>query len=274
MTGIEDLTAPKLVDELTLLASKAAAAIMRLRGAALAARRKSDLSPVTDADEAAESVILEGLSDILPGIPVLSEEASARGLPPQPGPVFILVDPLDGTRELLAGRDEFTVNLAIVADGRPVTGVIAAPALDLVWRGARGRFAQRLLLAPGTAPGAARECRAIRPRVKPAADLRIMVSRSHADAATESFVAQWPGAQRIACGSSLKFCRLAEGSADLYPRLGPTCEWDVAAGDALLTAAGGAVRSPDGVPLPYGRAERSFRIPAFIAWGDPAQAVR
>lgn len=266
-------TATKLLDELTLLVSQAAAAILQIRGPALAAREKADRSPVTNADEAAEAILLEGLARILPGIAVVSEEAAARGASPTPANVFVLVDPLDGTREMLAGRDEFTVNVAIVRDGRPTTGVIAAPALDLVWRGIVGSGAERLQLKPGAAPEMARERRAIRSRAKPSGGLRAVVSRSHGDAATENWLAQWPGAERIACGSSLKFCRLAEGSADVYPRLGPTSEWDIAAGDALLTAAGGVVLTPQGAALDYGHAERNFRIPAFIAWGDPAGVI-
>jgi 3'(2'), 5'-bisphosphate nucleotidase len=268
--GTTDFTESTLLDELALIVSRAGAAIMQARRSTLAARRKPDLSPVTKADDDAEEIILEGLSRILPGVAVVSEEAFPRGVPPRLGHAFVLVDPLDGTRELLAGRDEFTVNLAIVSAGRPALGVIAAPALNMMWRAHVAQAAERLYLPPGAAPEAAREREIIRTRSWPAHGVRALVSRSHLDPATEKFVAQWPDAERIACGSSLKFCRLAEGAADVYPRLSTTSEWDIAAGEALLVAAGGVVRNPDGALPEYGRADGDFRVPAFIAWGDPA----
>jgi 3'(2'), 5'-bisphosphate nucleotidase len=252
----------RLVDKLTALVSQAAAVVMAKPPAMLDRRAKSDLSPVSEADEASERVLLAGLARLLPGLPVVSEEAGGIAAPD-----FVLVDPLDGTRELLAGRDEFTINVAIIADQLPLLGIVCAPALALLWRGLVGGGAERLALPPGAKPAQARRF-AIHTRPRPGDGLIAAVSRSHLDAATDAFVARLPQATRLVCGSALKFCRVAEGAADLYPRLSPTSEWDVAAGHAVLAAAGGAVTTPDGAPLTYGRP--GFRVPAFIAWGDPS----
>ncbi len=260
------------LDELTAIVSRAAAAVIAIEPAAAAARTKSDLSPVTAADEAAESVVIAGLQRVMPGLTVVSEEAMARVAIPSPGRTFALVDALDGTREFLAGRDEFTVNLAIVADGIAAIGLIAAPRLGLVWRGIVGRGAERLELRPGTETVDAHGIAPIRVRSRPAESLVAMVSRSHFDGNTAAYLAKLPRIEQIACGSALKFCRIAEGRADLYPRLAPTSEWDVAAGHAILAAAGGSVTTPTGAPLVYGNAADRFRIPAFVAWGDPAAA--
>lgn len=255
----------RLLDGLTMIASHAAAAILTIAPSALARRDKPDRSPVTAADEAAQAVILDGLGQLLPGVPVVSEEAAGQAEAAALGPRFILVDPLDGTRELLAGRDEFTVNIAIISGGRPVVGVVAAPARGLLWRGIVSAGAERLALMPGARPQAATARSAIHTRARPASGLVALVSRSHLDPATEAYLARLKPAERIGCGSALKFCRIAEGAADLYPRLAPTSEWDVAAGHAVLAAAGGDVTMPDGEPLCYG--QPGFRIPAFIAWG-------
>jgi 3'(2'), 5'-bisphosphate nucleotidase len=266
-------SAVSLMDEFTALVSKAAAAIQGIGPEAAARRLKGDRTPVCDADDAAEAVLLEGLAQLMPGVPVVSEEACGRGVRPRPGTRFFLVDPLDGTREFLAGLDEYTVNLALVTDGVPQLGVIAAPAQGRVWRGAIGRGGEGLDLAPGAAPIAARNVIPLRPRRRPARGLIAAVSRSHPDPRTAAFVASLPDAEQMICGSSLKFCRLAEGSVDVYPRLAPTCEWDIAAGHALLVACGGAIAAPDGRPLAYGRGEEAFRVPGFVAWADPAGAA-
>jgi 3'(2'), 5'-bisphosphate nucleotidase len=267
------LAAASLMDDLTAIVSRAAAAIRAVAPAAAARRTKADRSPVTEADEAAEAVILDALARLLPGVPVVSEEAAGRAGHPPLGTRFILVDPLDGTREFLAGRDDFTVNLAIVADGVPAVGLIAAPAFGRIWRGAVGRGAERLDLAPGAAPGQARDVTPLHPRRRPARGLIATVSRSHLDPRTAAFVAGLPQAEQMVCGSSLKFCRLAEGSADVYPRLAPTREWDIAAGHAVLAASGGTVTAPDGSALVYGRTAEGFRVPGFLAWADPAAAA-
>jgi 3'(2'), 5'-bisphosphate nucleotidase len=174
----------------------------------------------------------------------------------------------------LAGRDEFTVNLALIDGGRPILGVISAPARGLLWRGAVGSGAERLRLSPGDPAGAARERTAIQPRPLPSGTLRAAVSRSHFDAETQAFLARLGPTEQIASGSSVKFCWIAEGTADVYARLAPTREWDIAAGHAIVTAAGGTMTAPDGQPLRYGRTEESFLVPGFIAWGDPAAQAR
>jgi 3'(2'), 5'-bisphosphate nucleotidase len=256
-----------LVDELTKLIWRAAAAVLAIDQSTAEWHAKPDLSPVSAADEAANAVITQGLTRLLPGIPIVSEEGAHE----KPSACFALVDPLDGTREFLAGRDEFTVNIAFVLDGTPVVGLIAAPALGLIWRGIAGQGADRLSLAAGAEPHQASEIRTVRTRRRPAADFVATVSRSHFDARTDAFLKQLPLTAKISCGSSLKFCRIAEGSVDLYARLAQTCEWDVAAGHAVLAAAGGIVTTPEGAELVYGRTA-DFHVPGFIAWGDPKAA--
>jgi 3'(2'), 5'-bisphosphate nucleotidase len=262
-----------LLDALTTVVSRAAAALLAAWAKTPAVHLKPDQTPVTAADEAAEAVILEGIARLLPGVPIVSEEAAGAAPPRQLPARFVLVDPLDGTRELIAGRDEFSINVALISDGVAGLGIVAAPARGLIWRGDRNG-AERLRLAPGAAAAAATERCAIRTRALPEAGLTAAVSRSHLDARTLAFLGRLPGAQRIACGSALKFCQVAEGAADLYPRLSPVREWDVAAGHAVLAAAGGVVATAEREALTYGRLERNLRVPGFIAWGDPAAAAR
>ena len=258
-----------LLDGLTLIASRAAAAILAVPRLDLNQRNKPDASPVTAADNASETVILAGLARLLPGVPVVSEESTGNRPFEGLGQRFVIVDPLDGTREFLANLDEFTVNIAVVENETPIAGVVAAPARGLIWRGYVGHGAERLALAPGAAPNATRERVAVRTRARPTSGARVLISRSHLDAATDAYVDRLPSPERIACGSALKFCLLAEGSADLYPRLAPTSEWDIAAGHAVLVAAGGELRKPDGGALRYGQGD--FRVPGFIATGDATQ---
>jgi 3'(2'), 5'-bisphosphate nucleotidase len=215
---------------------------------------------------------VEGVSRLLPGIAVIAEESVGRAPPAHLEPSFVLVDPLDGTKEFLAGRDEFTVNAAIVTHGVPIAGVIAAPAQGLLWRGVVGGKAERLRLRLGAGPAEVYERSFIRARPAPER-LVVATSRSHLDKATEGFLARLPVAKRFPCGSSVKFCYLAQGEADVYPRLAPTHEWDIAAGCAVLAAAGGAVVDPKGGQLQFGRQAEEFLVPGFIAWGDPAKAV-
>lgn len=276
MTGSSDLVGAALLDGLTRIASQAMAAILAIPRSDLEQRAKPDRSPVTAADIASEAVILEGLAGLLPGVAVISEETAGHRRAGKPGTRMVIVDPLDGTREFLAGLDEYAVNLAIVDNGVPVAGVVAAPARGLIWRGRTGYGAERLALAPGAQLDSARECTAIRVRPSPPSRARVLVSRSHLDAATDAYVDRLTHPQRTACGSALKFCLLAEGSADLYPRLAPTSEWDVAAGHAVLTAAGGGVIRPDGGALTYGQGHDSgdFRIPGFIAYGHKSALPR
>jgi len=254
-----------LIPDLTRLVARACGAIRGCSG--LSVRSKADGSPVTDADEAVEAVILDGLAKLLPELPVVAEERVASQAPPPLGGTFVLVDPLDGTKEFIAGRDEYTVNLGIVSNSAPVAGIIAAPAQRRLWRGVVGFGAERLALAGGDF-GAVEN---IHTRAWPSAGAVALVSRSHRDPATQPLLSRLPVAATESCGSSLKFCRVAEGSADVYPRFGSTSEWDIAAGHALVVAAGGAVAAPDGRPLAYGRSETNFRVPGFIAWGDPSK---
>jgi len=260
----DDILARSL--NLTALVAKASAAILRFAGAR--PRHKADGSPVTDADEAAEAVILDGISQLLPGIPVIAEESIARRAPPALDGAFVLVDPLDGTKEFIAGRDEYTVNLALISGRRPIAGFVAAPGRALLWRGIVGHGAERLAIE-GETVGAPQR---IQVRHWPMSGAVALVSRSHRDPATEALLERLPPTRPESCGSSLKFCRIAEGAADIYPRLGPTSEWDIAAGHAVVVAAGGIVTAPDGGPLTYGHAERKFLVPAFIAWGDALKA--
>ena len=261
--------AVQLLDDLTAIVARASAVIQATSSDSVDRRLKPDSSPVTAADEASEAVILKELARLLPKVPVISEEMAGSKAPPALDRSFIVVDPLDGTREFLAGRDEFTVNLAIVTRGVPIAGIIAAPRRDLVWRGVVGTKAERLrLLADGAV-----EPRAIRTRCWPAQGAIAAVSRSHLDARTEEFLSRLSPVTRSPSGSAIKFCQLADGTVDVYPRLATTCEWDVAAGHALVVAAGGIVTTPQGTALPYGRVAENFRVPAFIAWGDPTKAA-
>lgn len=264
------VTEARLLDELTMLVARAAAAILAIAPAALAPRTKVDQSPVTAADEAAQALIVGGLAQLMPGMPVVAEEAERR--PEVLGSSFVLVDPLDGTREFIAGRPEFTVNIALVVDRTPVLGVIAGPALGRIWRGCVGTGAERLVFVPGQPPKAVNPT-AIRVRPAPSQGLVAALSRSHLDAQTEAFLDRLPIVERTSLGSSAKFCLIAEGNADVYPRLSPTCEWDIAAGHAVLTAAGGTVLTPGGQPISFGQSP-DFRVPAFVAWGDGDAARR
>ena len=266
-----DLKTDSLLDELTGLASRAAGEILRIRQGEIGTRMKADASPVTLADEAAEALLLDGLGRILPGVAVVSEEAVARGGAARADTTFLLVDPLDGTREFVAGRDEFTINIALVHAGGPVAGILAGPLGGGFWGGAAGCGVAVLRLAAGEEPGAATAIEQVRSRTWPEQPVAL-VSRSHLDARTQAFVAAWPQARVLACGSALKFALIAQGEADVYPRLAPTREWDIAAGDAIVAAAGGCVVDPQGRPLLYGDAERDFGVPGFIAWGDASRA--
>ena len=260
--------AARLLDDLTVVVARACTEIRGVSPPNLVARIKADQSPVTAADELSEATILQGVTRLLPGIPLVSEE-SADGNNDRLDGSFLIVDPLDGTTEFLAGRDEFTVNLAVITGGVPVAGIIAAPKREQLWRGVAGVKAERLRLLKD---GADRP-QAIRTRKWPGQGAVAAVSRSHFDALTDGFLASIGPILRSASGSALKFCQIAEGTVDVYPRFATTCEWDVAAGHALVVAAGGAVKTPDGSPLVYGRAAQKFRVPAFIAWGDAARAA-
>lgn len=261
----------RLAESLTGVALRACAAILGIDFRDAGMRQKADASPVTLADEAAQATILDGLRAILPDVPIASEEAACQWQGKTPDE-FLLVDPLDGTAEFIAGRREYTVNIALVRAGIPAVGVVAAPALGLIWRGATDHGAERLSFSPEDTAGGTRDALAIHTRPWPAGERIAAISRSHYDAASAAFLARIAPVRPVEYGSALKFCRLAEGSVDVYPRLAPTCEWDVAAGHAVVVAAGGVLTAPDGAPLRFGRLREDFRIPGFVAWGDPAAA--
>jgi 3'(2'), 5'-bisphosphate nucleotidase len=252
------------MDGLSEITAQAAAAVLELAKAP-EARTKADGSPVTAADEAAEAMIHAGLRRLASALPVIAEEQAARE-PPQTirSGSYFLVDPLDGTREFIAGRNEYTINIALMTDGAPLLGIICAPAFGEIWRGIVGKGAEWLETARGTR-------RPIHTRPRRQTGTVVMVSRSHLDARTQAYVAALGPVELKPCGSSVKFCRLAEGAADLYPRLAPTRDWDIAAGHAILAAAGGDVAAPDGSPLRYGSA--GLLIPSFIASGDRAASL-
>ena len=269
--SIDHGAAAALIEPLTELVIRAGSAILAVTRAAMKVHGKSDGSPVTEADLAADRIIGEGLALLAPNIPSLSEERTHLAKLPYRGS-FFLIDPLDGTKEFVAGRDEFTVNLALVTNGVPLLGIVAAPALGLIWRGIVGRGAERLTLndrgAPYIEPIRTRLCP---PRGQP---WTVGVSRSHGDSRTEAFIAARPGAMRAVLGSAVKFGRVAEGAVDIYPRLSPTCEWDVAAGHAVVVAAGGKITDSTGAALHFGSGRADFIVPEFIAWGDPGATGR
>jgi 3'(2'),5'-bisphosphate nucleotidase len=242
----------------------AGAEIERIYGEGCATEEKEDGSPVTVADRRAEEIILERLASAFPEIPVLAEEEAAAGRIPRLGRRFFCVDPLDGTRGFIQRNGEFTVNIGLIEDGVPVAGVIYAPDSKLLYYGARGEGAFR------SRDGGAAE--PIRPRNRPASGLTAVGSRSHASHGTGEKSAHLGIAEFVASSSSLKFCLVAEGTADVYPRHGQTAEWDTAAGHAILEAAGGRVMALDESgaetgPLTYGKIDRRFLNPPFIAWG-------
>lgn len=271
-TEIDAAQAAQWLDPLTDLVIKAGQAIVAISHRNFQTTGKRDGTPVTEADLAADGIIAEGLARLFPSVPTLSEERAAPPYPPF-DQCFFCIDPLDGTREFVAGRNEFTVNLALVVHRRPLLGIIGAPAMGVLWRGIVGRGADRILI---DAEGHRREIGAIATR-KPkdaAVPWQVAVSRSHGDAATEALIAALPGgAIRETLGSAVKFGRVADGSIDLYPRLAPTCEWDIAAGHAIIEAAGGRITDRHGAALQFGNFERNFLVPDFIASGDPDAAL-
>ena len=248
----------ELIEEIRALAAKAGEIILRYYEGGTEVRQKADASPVTEADEAAEVLIVDALRRLTPDIPVVAEELVAGGRTPEIGSgPFWLVDPLDGTKEFISRNGEFTVNIALIEGERPTLGVVSAPAVGRMWWGIVGEGAWC------SGPGG--KTRPNRARTRPAQGAIAVASRSHADAKTEAFLDKEGVAERISSGSSIKFCLLAEGRADLYPRFGPTMEWDTAAGHAVLLAAGGHVTTPDGAPFLYRKP--GFRNPGFIATG-------
>ena len=246
----------KLLDEIAEAAREAGAAILDIVAKGFDIEHKGDSSPVTEADHAAELIILAALAKAAPGVPVIAEEEVAAGRIPAHDGTFFLVDPLDGTREFVRGGDDYTVNIALVVDGAPSVGTVFAPATGRLHGGIAGCHAW-LDEGPGRKAIRCRSC---------ADPMVVVASKSHFTQNTSDYLAlAAPGCGYEAVGSSLKFCIVAEGRADLYPRLGPTAEWDTAAGHAVLLGAGGAVFGPDGAPLGYGKP--AFLNRAFVATG-------
>lgn len=233
--------------------------------------RKSDTSPVTIADQEAEAIIHSALAIAAPGIPVVAEEAAAAGHVPEIGDTFFLVDPLDGTKSFISGNPDFTVNIALIEHGRPTFGVVYAPATGRMFAALGPHTAIEASVRPdadcsGFDDIGARQIFTRQPDMR---NLAAVASRTHGAAEAEAFLLRCNVKQRRNIGSSLKFCLVARGDADLYPRFGSIYEWDTAAGHAVLQAAGGAVTLFDGSELPYGKVDKLFRNPDFIAWGRP-----
>ena len=253
------------LEGLAALARRAGDLIMAIYEDGFDVGEKADGSAVTIADEKAEALILAGLTEIYPGTPVLAEEAASRGEVPSLGTRFLLVDPLDGTREFVNRTGEFTVNIAVVEDGVAVAGVVLAPAASRLFAGEIGRGAW-------CETAGVRE--PLRVRSRPPRGLTAVASRSHRSPETQAFLDDLGVIDFEPAGSSLKFCLVAAGEADVYPRLGRTMEWDTGAGQAVLEAAGGRVNVLDesgreGGPLRYAKADRGYDNPHFIAWGAP-----
>jgi len=265
------LTASEL-DALIGAAIDAGAVILEIRARGHTVETKADSSPVTEADRAAEALIAERIAVSVPAIPMVGEEATYDGDLPDVGERFFLVDPLDGTREFTRGGDDFTVNIGLIVGGEPVAGVIFVPATGRLFWGIEGEGAWHADVVDG-ARGVARPLGC---REAPSDRLVVVASRSHRTPETDAFIDRFGTCDIVAAGSSLKFCTVAEGDADLYPRMGPTMQWDTAAGDAILRAAGGRVVDLDGTPLGYGPIAGAdgpdrFRNPYFVATGgmDP-----
>jgi len=244
----------RLLEELGETAREAGEAILEIVRRGFDVEHKQDSSPVTEADRAAELIILAALARAAPGVPVIAEEEVAAGRIPAHGDTYFLVDPLDGTKEFVRGGDDYTVNIGLIAEGVPLLGAVYAPATDTLHAGLMGEGAW-MMDKKGR--------RAIRTR-SPSDQLVAVASKSHFNQPTADYLAEAAGeCDYLAIGSSLKFCVVADGRADIYPRLSPTSEWDTAAGHAVLLAAGGRVDGPDGNPLAYGK--RAFLNRGFVA---------
>lgn len=256
-----------LAFEFARICSLAAVKVMEVYNSDFDTRGKADRSPVTDADELAEAIILEELARCVPDVPVLAEESFSAGLRPDTGRAFILVDPVDGTKEFINKNGEFTVNIALVEHRQPVAGVVYAPAKERMFFGyGSGKAFEETVIADKDGKGEGK-ARAIAARKPDADGLIVIASRTHRDTKTDEYLNLYKVKEFLAAGSSLKFCLIAAGEADLYPRHGRTMEWDTAAGHAVLAAAGGSVTQLDGTPLLYGKTERGLDNPFFVARG-------
>ena len=254
----------ELIESLLGAAVTAGRAALDVYHAGFTVAQKADQSPVTAADHASERIILEHLARVAPSVPVVAEEAVAAGNIPKVGEEFFLVDPLDGTKEFIHRRGEFTVNIALIRRRMPALGVVYAPVGGMLYAG--NVVTSRAFRCSHPADAAAAGPREpLRVRAVPAKGITAVISRSHSTPETEAYLKHYTIGERVSVGSSLKFCLVAAGEADLYPRLGPTMEWDTAAGHAVLAAAGGKVLAPGGQPLAYGKPD--FRNSFFIASG-------
>lgn len=257
-----------LTDAMIAAALEAGRTILEVRAKGLSVEAKADQSPVTEADRAAEAIIRRRMLEIAPAIPLVGEEGTYDRGAPDVGDVFFLVDPLDGTKEFVQGGNDFTVNIGLVRHGSPVMGVIYVPALGKLFWGAVGEGAWRAEVREGKVEGT----RSMRVRPLPDGPIDVVASRSHRTPETDAYIRRYSVGNLINRGSSLKFCAVAEGKADLYPRMGRTMQWDTAAGDAILRAAGGKVVTLDGRPLTYGPTgddgPDAFASPWFIAAGS------
>ena len=259
----------RLVDALLPAVLAAGRIEMAHFAAGVTVATKADTTPVTIADQEAEEVLLAGLHAAAPGVPVIAEEEVAAGRTPAIAGEFFLVDPLDGTRAFIRRSPEFTINIGLVEGDRPVFGIIYAPALELLFATLGLEHAVEAKIAPDATPGKLAWCETKRLHARdpdPKA-LVAFASRSHAGESTDAFLERLAITQKRKASSSLKFCLIARGEADLYARLGETSEWDTAAGHAILAAAGGSVTTLDGQPLRYGKAAAGFANPNFVAWG-------
>jgi 3'(2'), 5'-bisphosphate nucleotidase len=254
-----------LSQALSALALRAGAAALEIYASDFDTETKGDASPVTEADRIGEAIILEGLKNFAPDIPVLAEENASDGNAPDDlGTRFFLVDPLDGTREFVNRTGEFTVNIALIENGNPVFGVVYAPASNIIYGGGPSGAWKASVDENGVMGAPVK----ISARLANSGGLVAVASRSHRSAETDDYLKTLNVADFTAAGSSLKFCLLAEGKADVYPRFGRTMEWDTGAGQAVLEAAGGCVLAhPAGEPLAYGKKSRGYDNPHFIAWG-------
>jgi 3'(2'), 5'-bisphosphate nucleotidase len=254
--------------ELTNIASKAGAAVMRVYQDSLQdgldVINKTDGSPLTKADLAADEIVAQGLATIAPNIPVLSEESAETVDPRDLGDLFFVVDPLDGTREFVAQNADFSVNIALVQHGTPIVGVVYAPAHDKMWFAGDHAYAAKV--QPGQDVDQS-SVRTISTCAEPGKSVRAVASRSHRDKQTDAFLHKFSKCDTVAIGSALKFCLVAEGKADVYPRYSPTMVWDTAAGVAVLQAAGGLVVNEEGAPLKVRYGTNGWRNGAFTAWG-------
>lgn len=259
--------------ELTAIALEGGAEILAIYATDFDAQTKADASPVTQADLRCEAAMRPLLETLAPEVVIVAEEAVSAGHVPEEAGRLFLVDPLDGTKEFINRNGDFTVNIALVENGVPIAGVVYAPALGKVWAGSASEGAFTAIVADGTLG----ERQAISARKAPER-LVAVGSRSHGSAETEEWLKRYEIERFVSRGSSLKFCLVAEGEADVYPRLGRTMEWDTAAGDAVLRAAGGMVTTLDGMPLLYGKRRQAsdvdFANPHFVAFADPLLATK